>query len=193
MIDNHQTIGELDFILENQNTAQIIHLELAYKFYLYDPNLSSETIDNWIGPNRNDFLKEKLAKTKNKQFPLLFHEAAQSILEGVANKNISQQLCLMAYLFIPYQSAPSSLPYDYHHAIKGYYLNYEDFIGMHHNEMAYYLPLKKEWGIDPSNNEEWTSFDQVHHSIRTNITEKQAVLCWQKNNESYSAFFIVWW
>jgi hypothetical protein len=34
-------------------------MELAYKFYLFDPSISSEPINNWIG-NRNDSLQEKL-------------------------------------------------------------------------------------------------------------------------------------
>jgi hypothetical protein len=34
-------------------------MELAYKFYLFDPSISSEPINNWIGPNRNS-LQEKL-------------------------------------------------------------------------------------------------------------------------------------
>jgi hypothetical protein len=29
-----KTIGEIDFIIEDKNTKQVIHMELAYKFYL---------------------------------------------------------------------------------------------------------------------------------------------------------------
>ena len=71
VIEDKKTIGEIDFIIEDIITKQLIHMELAYKFYLFDPNISSEPINNWIGPNRNDSLKEKLEKLKRKQFPLL--------------------------------------------------------------------------------------------------------------------------
>jgi hypothetical protein len=192
LIENKRTIGEIDFILSHQHTKQLIHLELAYKFYLYDPSISSATINNWIGPNRKDSLKEKLDKTKNKQFPLLYHHAAQATLEGLAVEDISQQLCLLASLFIPYKYK-ADLPAGYQKAIKGYYLNVEDFIRLDHSDKTYYIPPKKEWGIDPAENEKWKTDSQVHAHISQRMAEQQALLCWQKHKDSYSAFFIVWW
>ena len=62
IIDGKKTIGEIDFIIEELKTKALIHMELAYKFYLFDPTISSEPINNWIGPNRNDSLNEKLDK-----------------------------------------------------------------------------------------------------------------------------------
>jgi len=57
VIEDKNTIGEIDFIIEEIITKRVIHMELAYKFYLFDPSISSEPINNWIGPNRNDSLK----------------------------------------------------------------------------------------------------------------------------------------
>ena len=49
------TIGELDFLLKNK--SKHIHLEVVYKFYLYDSNINSNnSLDYWIGPNRKDTL-----------------------------------------------------------------------------------------------------------------------------------------
>jgi hypothetical protein len=192
LIENEQTIGELDFILSHQNTRQLTHVELAYKFYLYDPRISSETVNNWIGPNRNDLLRAKLDKLKSKQFPLLYHEAAKSQLDRVAIRDISQKLCFLASLFIPYQSE-THFPAAYQKAIKGYYLDLETFIRLDHPGKAYYLPEKREWGIDPAENDNWGSFSQVYAHIGSSIAENQALLCWQKHQASYSAFFIVWW
>ena len=45
------TLGELDFLLKDLHTNQNIHLELVYKFYVYDPSFKSEEA-RWIGPNR---------------------------------------------------------------------------------------------------------------------------------------------
>ena len=192
LVEHKKTIGEIDFILSNQNTKELIHLELAYKFYLYDPNISSEEINNWIGPNRNDSLKEKLDKVKSKQFPLLYHDAAKSKLDSLEIGDISQQLCLLASLFIPYQSE-TRFSAAYQKAITGYYLSFEDFVSLDHSEKTYYLARKEEWGIDPSENEKWENFSQVQPQIRESIAEKKAPLCWQKHKDSYSAFFIVWW
>ncbi len=192
LIEDKRTIGEIDFIIEEKHTKQFIHLELAYKFYLYDPEISSDPINNWIGPNRNDSLKEKLEKVKNKQFPLLYYQSAISKFNKIELGKVSQALCLLVSLFIPYQYKASFNPI-YEKAIKGYYLNLEKFISFDHSEKKYYLPSKKEWGMDPSENETWIEFSGIEKNINTSIKEKQAPLCWQKYQDSYLAFFIVWW
>lgn len=192
VIENKNTIGELDFILENIITKQIIHMELAYKFYLFDPNISSETINNWIGPNRNDSLKEKLEKLKRKQFPLLYHNCVKSKFNNIEIDEASQSLCFLVSLFIPYEYKASFSPM-YEKAIKGFYLNFETFSSLDNSTKTYYLPSKKEWGMDPSENETWTDFNAVEKYINVSIKEKKAPLCWQKYKDSYVAFFIVWW
>jgi len=192
LIEDKKTIGEIDFIIEDINAKRLIHMELAYKIYLFDPSISSEPINNWIGPNRNDSLKEKLEKLKRKQFPLLYHNCAKSTFITLELDKVSQALCLLVSLFIPYEYKASFSPI-YQKAIKGYYLNLETFNGFDHSAKAYYIPLKKEWGMDPSENEIWTDFSGVEKHIKTSIKEYQAPLCWQKHKNSYIAFFIVWW
>lgn len=192
VIKDKKTLGEIDFIIQNTRNHKIIHLELAYKFYLYDPNISEHAFNNWIGPNRNDSLKEKLEKLKNKQFPLLHHNFTQSVLPDIAINEVSQSLCFLVSLFIPYQY---KLTFDsvYAKAIKGYYLNLDAFIKMDHALKNYYLPTKKEWGMDPADNEIWADFEGIIKQAEAIIQEKQATLCWQKHKQSYLAFFIVWW
>ena len=192
LIEDGRTIGEIDFIISDRDTQEVIHLELAYKFYLYDPGISSYEMENWIGSNRNDSLREKLEKIKKRQFPLLYHEAARARLDGVEPDAISQRLCLLAHLFIPYQSDIRFLE-AYKPAIQGYYLNHEDFLGMDHSGKTYYLLEKREWGIDPSNNQRWDSLHQILPHLRKSMADNQSVLCWQNHKGSYSTFFIVWW
>jgi hypothetical protein len=190
--EDKRTIGEIDFIIENNITKQLTHVELAYKFYLFDPNISSEPLNNWIGPNRNDSLKEKLEKTKTKQFPLLYHNRTKSKLNNIEIDEVTQALCLLVSLFIPYQYQASLNPI-YEKAVKGYYLNFETFLRLDHFAKNYYIPAKKEWGMDPAENEIWTDFNGVEKYLSTSIQEKQAPFCWQKYKNSYVAFFIVWW
>ena len=147
---------------------------------------------NWIGPNRNDSLKEKLEKLKTKQFPLLYDNCAIAMFDTIAIDEVSQALCLLVSLFIPFKYKGSFSPI-YEKAIKGYYVNMETFISLDNAEKTYYMPLKKEWGIDPSENEIWNDLNNVEQYVKTSINEKQAPLCWQKYKNSYSAFFIVWW
>lgn len=192
LIEDKKTIGEIDFIIEEIITKQVIHMELAFKFYLFDPSISSEPINNWIGPNRNDSLREKLEKLKRKQFPLLYHKRTKSKFDDIEIDNVYQALCLLVSLFIPYKYKASFSP-SYEKAIKGYYLNLETFTSLDNSAKAYHLPSKKEWGMAPSENEIWTDFKGVEKYINRSIKEKQAPLCWQKYKDSYLAFFIVWW
>ncbi len=186
------TIGEIDFIIEETNTNKLIHLELAYKFYLYDPTISSAEINNWIGPNRNDSLIGKLEKLKSKQFPLLHHNRTKSLLPEIKTEEVSQALCLLVSLFIPFEHK-KTFDSAYSKAIKGYYLNFEAFTRADNAQKSYFFPPRKEWGMEPSENETWADYGAAIEYIKTSLNEKQAVLCWQKHNNSYLQFFIVWW
>lgn len=192
IIKDKNTIGELDFIIESSITNQLIHLELAYKFYLFDPSISEEPMHNWIGPNRKDSLKEKLEKLKTKQFPLLFHEATKSKLTAINIDEVSQMLCLLVSLYIPYEYKGKFDPV-YEKAIKGYYIDFENFKRLNDSTKAYYIPTKKEWGIDPAANEVWASFEEIQCEMQRQLQQQHAPLCWQKCNDSYESFFVVWW
>ena len=192
LIEGKKTIGEIDFIIKDKNTEQLIHMELAYKFYLYDPEISSKEINNWIGPNRNDSLKNKLDKVKNKQFPLLYHKNFKSRFDKIEIGEVSQALCLLVSLFIPYKYKISLDPI-YEKAVQGYYLNMDTLTSFNHVDKKYYLPLKKEWGMNPSENEIWTAFNNIEENVNMRLKEKQSLLCWQKHGDSYLSFFIVWW
>ena len=47
--------------------------------------------------------------------------------------------------------------------------------------------------MEPSENENWKIFTDIEAYIKNCMNEKQAPLCWQKYNDSYITFFIVWW
>lgn len=47
--------------------------------------------------------------------------------------------------------------------------------------------------MDPSENNSWTNFDSVKKQITISVKEKQSPLCWQKYENSYLTFFIIWW
>lgn len=192
IIANKKTIGELDFIIKEKSSNQIIHLELAYKFYLFDPTISNETTNNWIGPNRNDSLREKIEKLKTKQFPLLHNDYTRQNLNTLEIDTLVQAVCLLVSLYIPFEYK-EQLNIAYLKGIKGYYLNLAAFIKQHNGTKTYYLPPKKEWGIDPSYNDTWHDFNSIEKNISKNMQDQQAPLCWQNSNGSYSQFFIVWW
>ncbi len=192
IIEEKRTVGELDFVVKEIDAGRLIHLELAYKFYLFDPSISAEPINNWIGPNRNDSLKEKLEKLKRKQFPLLYHPDVKTKLNEIEIDRVSQVLCLLASLYTPFESKIDLSP-AYAKAVKGYYLDLETFARLDNTSKIYHIPSKTEWGMDPADNEIWADFKDIEEALVKSLSEKQARLCWQKNGDSYSEFFIVWW
>ena len=94
-----RTLGELDCIIRDEN--RLIHLELVYKFYLFDETVGSYEIDHFIGPNRKDSLREKLIKLKEKQLPLLYSAECKEQLTyyNFDVNTIEQQVCFKAQLF----------------------------------------------------------------------------------------------
>ena len=191
LLVDKQTIGEIDFVIKD-NADRLFHMELAYKFYLYDPTISEQPINNWIGPNRNDSLIEKLDKLKRKQFPLLYHDSAKTKLDKIDLTEVSQVLCLLVSLYIPYAHKSSFSP-AYQKAIQGYYQSMEEFTRLDHTDKLYYIPTKTEWCIDPSENNNWSRFVDITPAILASLKEKQAPLCWEKCGDTYSSFFVVWW
>jgi len=192
LLEDKKTIGEIDFILQEVETQQITHVELAYKFYLYDPSRSSEVKNNWIGPNKNDSLTEKLEKLKTKQFSLLYHPCAKRALDKIDVHNVTQALCLLVSLYIPYTYKGNFNP-SYSAAIKGYYLDLKTFIHLDNATKTYRMPPKKEWGMEPSENKTWVDYTVLSYQLTTCIAERQAPLIWQKDEDSFTQFFVVWW
>ncbi len=98
------TLGELDCILLKDKKP--IHLEVIYKFYLYDPSVGKTEVEHFIGPNRKDSLVEKLDKLKEKQLPLLYSNECVSYLKSInlQSSEIEQQVYFKGQLFIPFSN-----------------------------------------------------------------------------------------
>jgi hypothetical protein len=67
LIDGKITVGEIDFLLEEKQNLEKIHLELAIKFFL------EVTVDGsveWIGPSTKDNLSKKQSKLMNRQLKI---------------------------------------------------------------------------------------------------------------------------
>jgi hypothetical protein len=195
IIVNKTTIGELDFILRDTITNQLIHVEIATKFYLYDPSFEDE-LKRWIGPNRKDSLLQKMDKLQEKQFPLLYHNQTIEVLKilGIDVLEIKQALDFRAQLFVPFHLLETKRPYIDTRNIAGYYLPIIDFTVDYYQEQQYFLPKKLDWLIAPKNNEEWYSFSEVLLEIRASLSNKQSPMLWMKTKENtYAKLFIVWW
>ncbi len=105
VIENKQTLGELD-ILANHQQTKAIHLELAVKFYLQHPLHDGSLSRHWLGPQCRDRLDIKLGKLNDKQFPFLRHPAAMNtLIERQLPVPSQQGLVLKGYLFHQWQQA----------------------------------------------------------------------------------------
>jgi hypothetical protein len=70
------TLGELDFVVFNQQTAEVEHWEVALKYYLGEGQFA---LAQWYGLNRQDTLQRKLKHFTERQFQ--FTEANQHQLQ----------------------------------------------------------------------------------------------------------------
>lgn len=193
IIENNLTIGELDFILHDLAQNRLIHLELAVKFYVYDPTLPEE-MQRWIGPNRRDSLVRKLDKLKSHQFPLIYRPETQSTLQNLdlPDLPITQALCFKTMLFVPEGQQTFTPEVVSPNALSGTWIRYSDFHHLRGN--SFYLPEKPEWICDLSSNKTWNDLEQVRVEIEDLISRKRSPMCWMKYPDGQTErFFVVWW
>ncbi len=191
--NNKLTIGELDMLLLKEK--QPIHLEIIYKFYLYDPTLeSNNTLEKWIGPNRNDSLVYKLKKLKKSQLPLLYNKSTQEYLEhhNLDVKTIKQRVCFKAQLFLPYNSQNINIEPLNEGCVAGFYMSFCD-ISIFKN-LHFYMPKKLEWLTDLHNNIDWLDYEEAIIEIKEFIDNKRSPLIWLKDSDDHlKKCFITWW
>jgi len=192
------SIGEIDCILKQMSV--FIHLEIVYKFYLYDENQEGTELHKWIGPNRNDDLIKKLTKLKNKQFPLLYKEETYKTIQNLSSvcskalhcDDFIQKVLFKAQLFVPkhlLNKVFSDLNKD---CVKGFYIPVSNIKELAVN--LFYIPEKRDWLTDPYDNVEWMQFSNFTTEVEFSMNEKRSPLCWLKSpNGAMEKFFIVWW
>lgn len=194
IFQNKITIGELDFIINNSNDHTKHHIELTYKFYLFDPNHSSSEIENWIGPNRNDSLVQKINKLTQKQFPLLYSDFIEEPFIVTHKNEITQHACFLAQLFIPYSHKNHIFENLNTKAINGFYISYTEFLNANLDENEFQLPKKQDWLIQPEDNQKWFPFETVSEELKHAIVKKKSPLLWVKDAKGRTkSLFITWW
>ena len=115
------TIGEMDFILRNKTTKEIIHLETAIKYFAKKKGESDFTY--FICPNGTRNFGDKLSKTFSKQLKITEREETKSFLKESG--------------YWPLQS---------YHYIKGIlFYHPSEIVGFYHKELN--PNHKKQWWI----------------------------------------------
>lgn len=187
-----RTIGELDCILKQNKTP--IHLEIIYKFYLYDKSVGTTEIEHWIGPNRNDTLLKKVTKLKEKQLPLLYSKHTKPILNHLKlnAETIQQKVYFKAQLFTAYNESLPKFKLLNKACLNGFYIHLstiEEF-----NNCKFYIPTKLNWLTEIQTQINWLNFRTFSEKITAIVQEKTSPLCWIKfPNGITQKFFVVWW
>jgi hypothetical protein len=88
--DGGVTLGELDLLY--RRGKKTIHCEAAIKFYLAHQG-------EWVGPNKRDRLRKKVAKLLHHQAPLCQKPLAQRVLEAQGITVDHSEVVLLGYLF----------------------------------------------------------------------------------------------
>jgi len=195
VINNKQTLGELDFILFDKRKEKYLHIEHIYKFYLYDESFSDE-IDRFIGPNRDDSFAKKLAKLKEKQLPLLYKDETREYLEDIDINYIEQKVCFKGNIYVPIDLLGKDIPIINNSCIRGFYVNHSEFLKQEQfREFEYFLPQRYDWVCDSSTNKTWKTFDEVIDEIDFILNYKKSTLVWLKDSKENKtqSFFITWW
>ncbi len=190
-----RTLGEIDFILRDLKTEKLLHVELTYKFYIIDPDIS-EPIHRLMGPNRRDMFFTKMEKIKNEQFPILHSEEGVAALRArdIDVKSIIHQACFKAQLFYPYNAPKTSIRPLNKACIVGYWLHFDTINGIPFKQCLFYIPFKTEWPIVPHMAVPWISHFELLMELQLRMLKENAPLIWiKKEDDTIEKCFVVWW
>lgn len=105
-----RTLGEFDCLYFCHERQQVIHLELAVKFFLgfsedrvsqETPSTSTSQANQWLGPDAKDRLDLKLAHLLQKQTRLSDTPAAKEALKAMNIEVDAKEVAFRGYLFTP--------------------------------------------------------------------------------------------
>lgn len=196
IIQDKKTVGEIDFLLKDTSSEVISHVEMIFKFYLFDPESGTSELDHLIGPNKRDSLNQKLERLQKRQFPLLFHPATIDLLDflGIDAEVVIQKMCFKAWVFLPSHMKACELTQINPQTFAGYWIKAKEFTFEAYSENQFFIPGKFYWPVNPEVNNVWKSFEIIEKELQTLLQDKFAPLLWMKTGDGkYERFFVVWW
>ncbi|NJB35596.1 DUF1853 family protein [Croceivirga sp. JEA036] len=188
-------LGELDFILKDISSNSYLHVELAYKFYIINPDIS-EPIHRLMGPNKRDMFYTKLDKLKEKQFPLLQHPSLKQKWEslGIDPLKVKQQSCFKAQLFSRFKEEKLAIRPLNTACHAGYWVRFEQFSSIAFKTYQFYIPTKREWPLPVHNQVLWNNHYNTLLDINLKHLNQYAPMVWVRTKEGeLFKLFVVWW
>ena len=197
IIAEKQTLGELDFIIENHISKEIIHLEMVYKFYFYRPEIKGSWIDKLVGPNAKDKLRYKLDKLKDHQFPILNTSETKGYLEklDLSKVRIKQKICFKAQIFVPLGFQITNEIGSVKKCLKGNYFTLRQLEFLEKEPYRYYIPPKNDWVSEPNNVTINLSYLEFYQKISAALKEQRSCMFWilDCNSKLSKRHFATWW
>jgi len=192
--NNKKTLGEIDFLIEETSNNKLFHIELVFKFYIFDPDYSLNTLKCFMGPKRKDFLHKKLDKLHTHQFPILFSETSKNTFKkhDIKTENIEQKLCFKAQVYLPYAIQVNLPDYINPSTVAGYWLPFSSF-----NQLSttsnYLIPNKQNWMVKPELSDASSmDFYSCKKAIEKALNDGHAPMLWEKTQEGkMNSYFII--
>lgn len=149
-----RTLGEFDFIITNQQTNKIYHIEVALKFYLGYDDASIPAIKGnrprynwhrWVGPGGKDTLAIKLKHLFQHQLVLSQSPIGKKTLEnlGIDATKLQHRLWYCGYFYFPVKHIVSAPKYSQGVTVKHYWIKLsnlallENWIDKNHHTLCF--------------------------------------------------------
>jgi uncharacterized protein len=144
VVQDGRTIGEMDFIVFDKYSDELLHLEAACKYY-YSRSGQSNWSD-WWGPNHADRLELKMGKFKT-QTKLSKTSEGKSALTDLNITNPTPVVFLKGYFFYPFNAlGAASKPYLSHpHHQAGWFLNQHQLETFKNSPQQWVILPKTHW------------------------------------------------
>ncbi|HEY8403855.1 MAG TPA: DUF1853 family protein [Flavobacteriales bacterium] len=140
--DAKNTSGEIDFIIRDVETNELMHIESACKYYIgYQ---KSSHWDNWIGPNGHDSLDNKLKKSQ-RQLRAFERKEGRAFLKAHELEMPRSYLFMKGYFFHHYSRLEGAVPpkHAHPHYNGGWYI-YEHELPLFKGDYAQWMLLPKQ-------------------------------------------------
>jgi hypothetical protein len=106
--DNGSTLGELDFIVQDNQSGLNYHWEVAVKFYLGVAD--TNRLENWHGPSKRDRLDLKLTHLRERQSQICRLPQTQTLLREKGIDIAGCAVILKGRLFYPHDQLKPRYP-----------------------------------------------------------------------------------
>ena len=175
IIQNKQTVGELDLVIRDSRTGAIEHWELCLKYYLQ--RVPSHRHDVMLGPNAIDNLDRKMKKLTGHQLTLGRHP---DILDAINSQSIDSKLFMKGQFFYHLkhsETLPSDSNPDHE---KGWWCHLNEVDEMVHSNFKWTTIWKPDW-IGPvlrTDDSELISSSQLKTNLSNHFQdENHSVFC----------------